>query len=161
MKTANRDWLLHLPTLFMGLTFLCSALFKAIGLRTFGITVEEFCAFLGLHAFYGKGLWLAAALCTGELLLGISAFLPRQRHYTVWLFLTTMAFFTYLTGINLASPYGQIESCGYFGEVIHLTPMESFAKNVILLVMSMVALLIYNIDRMDRMDITYIKMLTK
>lgn len=141
METTNRQRLLHLPTLFMGLTFLCSALFKAIGLRTFGITVEEFCAFLGLHAFYGKGLWLAVAICTGELLLGISAFLPRLRHYTVWLFLTAMAFFTGITGMNLASPYGQIESCGCFGEVIHLSAKATFCKNIILLNVALAAVI--------------------
>ena len=141
MKTTNRQRLLHLPTLFMGLTFLCSALFKAIGLRTFGITVEEFCAFLGLHAFYGKGLWLAAAICTGELLLGISAFHARLRPYTAGMSVIAMLLFTYLTGMNLASPYGQIESCGCFGEVIHLSAKATFCKNIILLNVALAAVI--------------------
>ena len=141
MNTTNRQRLLHLPTLFMGLTFLCSALFKAIGIRTFGLTVDSFCIFLGMEQLYGMGLWLAAALCTGELLLGISAFHERLRPYTAGMSVIAMLLFTYLTGMNLASPYGQIESCGCFGEVIHLSAKATFCKNIILLNVALAAVI--------------------
>ena len=54
--------------------------------------------------------------------------------------------FTYITYLNLVSLYGQIESCGCFSEVIHLSPAESFYKNVVLMTHSLLAcsLTVYN-----------------
>ena len=55
-----------------------------------------------------------------------------------------MAVFTYVTYINSTNLYGGIESCGCFGELIHLTASETFFKNIVLLIMIM-ALLTYHI----------------
>ena len=129
----------------VGIVFVISSLFKWIGIRTFAITVDQFCSFLGYEIIYGHGLLIAVMICTAELMLGLAAFHVRTRRYVIWVYPIALGFFTYITYLNATSLYGQIESCGCFGEVIHLTPMESFAKNVILLVMSMVELLIsYN-----------------
>ena len=64
----------------------------------------------------------------------------------VWVYTLVLGYFTYITYLNLVSLYGQIESCGCFGEVIHLTPAESFYKNVVLLSLSLIAcaLIVYN-----------------
>lgn len=48
-----------------------------------------------------------------------------------------MVYFTCITYLNYIDRYGQIESCGCFGEVIHLSPEESFWKNVVLLTISL------------------------
>ena len=127
-------------------TFILSSTFKWIGLKTFAVTVNDFCAFLGLDALYGHGMALAIIICTAELVLGIAALIPRIRDYVVWVYLIVMGVFTYITHLNLVSLYGQIESCGCFGEVIHLTPAESFYKNVVLLALTILAcvLSVYN-----------------
>jgi len=39
-----------------------------------------------------------------------------------------------LTYINLVAPLGGIESCGCFGELIHLNAKETFFKNLLLLI---------------------------
>ena len=123
----------------LGVTFTLSSIFKCIGLKTFALTVNDFCAFLGLNVLYGYGMLLAIIICSVELALGIAAFIPKLREYVVWLYLVVMGYFSYITYFNLVSLYGQIESCGCFGEVIHLTPAESFYKNVVLLFFSMIA----------------------
>ena len=123
----------------LGFTFTLSSAFKWIGLKTFALTVNDFCAFLGYEALYGHGMILAIIICTAELVLGIAAFIPRIRDYVVWVYLIVVGYFTYITYLNLVSLYGQIESCGCFGEVVHLTPSESFLKNVFLLVLSIMA----------------------
>lgn len=130
----------------LSLTFILSSIFKWIGIRTFALTVNDFCAFLGFDVLYGYGMALAIIICSVELELGIVAFIPKLRAYVVWLYLIVMGYFTYITYLNLVSLYGQIESCGCFGEVIHLTPAESFYKNVALLVLSLIAcaLTVYN-----------------
>lgn len=130
----------------LGLTFIFSSTFKWIGLKTFAYTVNDFCSFLGLDALYGHGMLLAIIICTAELLLGVAALIPQLRNYVVWVYTQVLGYFTYITYLNLVSLYGQIESCGCFGEVIHLTPVESFYKNVVLLSLSLIAcaLIVYN-----------------
>lgn len=133
-------------TSILALTFILSSIFKWIGLKTFALTVNDFCAFLGLDVLYGHGMLLAIIICTAELVLGVAAFIPHLRKYVVWVYTLVLGYFTYITYLNLMSLYGQIESCGCFGEVIHLTPAESFYKNVVLLALSLLAcaLTIYN-----------------
>lgn len=130
----------------LGLTFTLSSIFKWIGLRTFALTVNDFCAFLGYDTLYGYGMLLAIIICSAELGIGIVTFMPKIRDYVVWGYPIVMGYFTYITYLNLVSLYGQIESCGCFGEVIHLTPSESFYKNVVLLTLSLLAcsLTVYN-----------------
>ena len=123
----------------LALTFTLSSIFKWIGLKTFAHTINDFCAFLGLDALYGHGMSLAIIICSVELVLGVAAFIPKLRDYVVWVYLIVMGHFTYITYFNMVSLYGQIESCGCFGEVIHLTPSESFYKNVVLLTLSLLA----------------------
>lgn len=123
----------------LALTFTLSSIFKWIGLKTFAHTVNDFCAFLGFDVLYGHEMALAIIICTAELVLGIAAFIPKLRDYVVWVYLIVMGYFTYITYLNLISLYGQIESCGCFGEVIHLTPSESFYKNVVLLALAILA----------------------
>ena len=124
---------------FIGIVFVVSSIFKWIGLRSFSVTINEFCGLLGYDLFYGHGMILAVVICTMELLLGLMAFIPRINKYVVWVYLLVMCYFTYITYINVVSLYGQIESCGCFGEVVHLTPQETLAKNVVLLCLAITA----------------------
>lgn len=130
----------------LAITFILSSIFKWIGLKNFALTMNDFCAFLGFDALYGHGMLLAIIICTAELLLGVAIFMPKIRKYVVFVYTLILGCFTYITYLNLVSLYGQIESCGCFGEVIHLTPAESFYKNVVLLTLSLIAfaLIVYN-----------------
>ena len=135
----NYHHIIHRVTHILGITFILSSIFKWIGLKTFALTVNDFCAFLGFNVLYGHGMVLAIVICSAELLLGVAAFVPRLKDYVAWVYLIVMGFFTYITYFNLVSLYGQIESCGCFGEVIHLTPSASFYKNVVLLILAIIA----------------------
>ena len=130
---------IHNTTNILGVVFILSSIFKWIGLKTFALTVNDFCAFLGFDVLYGHGMALAIVICSAELILGIAAFVPRLRDFVAWVYLIVMGFFTYITYLNMVSLYGQIESCGCFGEVIHLTPSASFYKNVVLLILAIIA----------------------
>lgn len=131
----------------LGLIFILSSVFKLIGIRTFAETVNMFCAFLGYEMLYGHGLPLAIVICSVELLLGVAAFVPKMREYVQWIYLIVIGYFTYITYLNLVCLYGQIESCGCFGEVIHLTPAESFYKNVVNMTISIIACGVYVYER--------------
>ena len=58
------------------------------------------------------------------------------------IFPVVMAFFTSVTFVNFLSEEGQIESCGCFGEIIHLSPGATLIKNIALLSFSLVLLLL-------------------
>ena len=71
-------------------------------------------------------------------------------------FVAILSFFVFLTGVNLFFPtvIGSIEACGCFGELIHFTPLSSFIKSVILLVIAIANLYIVyqqiNIKKTER-----------
>ena len=130
----------YLLSVLLGMVFVFSSVTKLVGLRSFGQTVEAFCNFLGLESLAGHGLLIATLICIGELCLGLMALHPRLTKVTAWLFPAVMCIFTWITWQNMTSLYGQVESCGCFGEVIHLTPAQTFWKNVVLLALSLVLL---------------------
>ena len=71
-----------------------------------------------------------------------------------------LLFFVYLTGVNLFFPtiIGSIETCGCFGELVHFTPVSSFVKSVVLLVMAAVNVsLIVKWRKVTQRGITEIK----
>lgn len=131
----------------LGIVFILSSVFKWVGIRSFALTVEQFCDYLGYVCLRGHGLAIAVLVCTGELLLGLAAFVPRLRCCARWTFPVVMLYFTYITFLNYTDRYGQVESCGCFGEVVHLTPAESLWKNVILLTFSLLSLSMWMVWR--------------
>lgn len=124
----------------MGGVFLSSSLIKAVNVYSFSQTINSFCGLLGLDGLYGYGVLLAISICTIECLLPLLSISNRYRGIVVWCYPVMMGYFTYITFINYTDLYGGIESCGCFGELIHLSPAASFYKNVVLLLLSVVLL---------------------
>ncbi len=127
----------------MGTLFLSSSLMKAVNVYSFSQTINSFCGLLGLDGFYGYGVLLAILICTIECLLPLLSISNRYRGIVVWCYPVMTGYFTYITFINYTDFYGGIESCGCFGELIHLSPAASFYKNVVLLLLSIVLLAIH------------------
>lgn len=116
--------------------FVISGLLKGVNIGSFSQLIREYIAIAGFHIFEGYGIHIAIIVCAGEIFLGLIA-MSRYCLRFVWCFFPMiLTFFTWLTYINLTDTYGGIESCGCFGELIHLNPEESFYKNLILLILS-------------------------
>lgn len=124
----------------MGALFLSSSLMKAVNVHSFAQTINSFCALLGLDGFYEYEVLLAILICTIECLLPLLSMSNRYRGIVVWCYPVILGYFTYITFINYTDLYGGIESCGCFGELIHLSPAASFYKNIVLLVLSLLLL---------------------
>lgn len=127
----NRDRLWIALRILVGLVFISSAVLKGIAIQSFTLVARDFLYLVGLD-FMRPGI-VAVSVCIGEVMIGALALWPNAYNRIHWIYPVVMVFFTYLTYINLIVPYGQIESCGCFGEVIHLNPKETFVKNVLLL----------------------------
>ena len=142
-----------LPTLtnviwyILGMTFIASGIMKVITVKGFAITVREFLDMLGLETLQPHSFLLAIAICICETAIGLLAFFKRLHPILSLIYPTILVFFTIITYINLTDLYGGIESCGCFGEIIHLNPTETFVKNLILLTLSVMAAFLTHNDR--------------
>ena len=133
----KRICLLDMLGAILGLVFIFSSLSKAVNVVAFARTVASFVLFLGFDFLTGHEMLIAYAICSAELLLGLMLFNRRLRYLAVSFTILLMVFFTCITYYNFVMPQGNIESCGCFGELVHLTPWESFAKNIVLLLLAL------------------------
>ena len=120
----------------LGFVFILSAMMKAVNVFAFGNTIESFCGLLGMNVFYGYGKVLAVLICAWELFLGLLSLHPGFQKLVCWIFPVMLGYFTYITFNNHTRMYAQIESCGCFGEIIHLSAAATFYKNVVLFLLS-------------------------
>lgn len=124
--------------------FLLSGLLKIFSLRAFEQEVQ-----LYGYAYIGEwvrdiSLEIALLVCVAEIIAGLIAILRIFPIFSAFAFVAMLSLFVYLTGVNLFFPtvIGSIESCGCFGELIHFTPLSSFIKSVILLLIAIANLYI-------------------
>ena len=136
--------------LLVGLLFIFSGFIKANDPLGFSYKLEEyFEKFASIFNEAGMGLlahpmeWmaqialpLAILIVVAEMILGVltvlGVFMPKV---TKWL-LAMIIFFTFLTFVSWF--FEIVKTCGCFGEVIPLTPFQSFIKDLILLVLIVV-----------------------
>ena len=122
----------------LGCLFVASSLLKAFAFQIFVDEVRLYLEAYFPDIFLGHEQILAAIVCFVELTMGISAVLCILKKKLCLAYIAILSFFAWLTGINLFYPslMGSIESCGCFGELIHFTPVSSFVKSILLLMIS-------------------------
>jgi hypothetical protein len=81
-------------------------------------------------------VYLSMFFCVLEMILGFMLVFGIQMELTAWLLLLLIVFFTWLTGYSAFT--GKVTDCGCFGDALHLTPWQSFNKDVVLLVLILV-----------------------
>lgn len=69
-----------------------------------------------------------------EILLGVAVLINFQMSFTSKAILILIVFFTFLTFYSAA--FDKVTDCGCFGDAIPLTPWQSFAKDIFLLILS-------------------------
>ena len=115
----------------ISLTFIASGMLKGVNIDAFSQTVGAFLGLWGISA--DCSYVIAACICIGEMALGYVALIRMLFIRFHWVYPMVMSVFAYITYTNLTDTYGGIESCGCFGEFIHLNPAHSFYKNLALL----------------------------
>ncbi len=136
--------------IIVGVLFIFSGLVKAIDPLGLTYKMQEFFEAWGNAGFFKPlmnslndyALWFSLIMITLEVMLGVALLLGVQKKLTGWLLLLLVVFFTFLTSYVLFS--GKIKACGCFGDCIPLTPVQTFSKDVILLVL--VLLILYGIE---------------
>ena len=128
-----------LASLAVSITYLFSGVVKLNDLHGFAHKIEEYLHLLAsqlttrVRLFLPYTLVWAVCIATLEFVLGIALLVHWQRFWTLWALLLLTLFFTLLTLYTAISK--RVASCGCFGNALALTPWQSFAKSVMLLLL--------------------------
>jgi uncharacterized membrane protein YphA (DoxX/SURF4 family) len=141
MRTA-----VNIARILVGCLFIFSGLVKAIDPLGLAYKMQEFFEVWAREGYmkgmmmwlYDYALWFSLIMITLEVILGVALLLGWRTRLVSWLLLLLMLFFTFLTSYVLFS--GKIKACGCFGDCIPLTPMQTFTKDIILLILVLLIL---------------------
>lgn len=129
----NRRWfryLSHACRVLFAITFIVSGFFKAIDPWGTALNINNYLAAYNLEVLKPLVMVFSIWLCGAELMMGCML-LCKVRIRLISIFaVASMTFFTLLT--FLSATFIPVEDCGCFGEVIKLTPWQTFAKNLVL-----------------------------
>lgn len=122
----------------LGVCFILSGIMKAVNVYSFAQEIRLYIEAYMDSSFVQWTVEIAVVICAIETITGLLALKREYIAVVSVVFLVIMSFFVWLTGINLFCPslMGSIESCGCFGELVHLSPLASFVKSVVLWGMS-------------------------
>ena len=138
--------LTHICRVIVALTFIFSGAAKAIDPWGMALNVNNYLVTYGLEWFEPLVMIFSIWLCGAELMMGcMLLFRVRIRMCSTFASIS-MVFFTILT--FLSATFIPVEDCGCFGEVIKLSPMQTFLKNLVLLPMILIVWWRYRPDRM-------------
>jgi len=133
--------LVNVARFLVGGLFIFSGLVKAIDPLGLGYKMQEFFeawadnGFLPqlMNSLHGQALFFSIVMITLEIVLGVALLIGWKKNTVLTLLLLLTLFFTFLTGYVLFS--GKIRACGCFGDCIPLTPLQTFSKDIILLLL--------------------------
>lgn len=135
----------HACRIVLGATFIFSGFVKTVDPWGTAIKVSEYLSIYGLESLSGLRFGFSIWLCGAELMMGLMLlFKVRIRLISIFA-LASMIFFTALT--FLSATWLPVEDCGCFGDAVKLTPWQTFAKNLVLLPLSVAVWLRYRSDR--------------
>lgn len=122
----------------LGVCFILSGVMKAVNVYSFAQEIKLYIEAYMDTCFVQWTVEIAVVICSVEMITGLLALRKRYEPIVTMVFLALMSFFVWLTGINLFYPslMGSIESCGCFGELIHFSPLASFVKSIVLLLIA-------------------------
>lgn len=133
--------LLQISRLIVGALFIVSGLIKANDPIGFSYKLQEYFSVdvLNWTFFEPYALELAILICVGEVILGIATLFGAKMRIVSWFLFLMIVFFTFLTFYS--AYFNKVTDCGCFGDAIKLTPWQSFYKDLVLLVFTLIILL--------------------
>lgn len=123
----------------VGLLFIFSGLIKANDPLGLSYKMQEFFEAWQWKGFHDYTLQMSTLMNLLEVVAGVALIVGWQMKRVMWLLLLLIVFFTFLTSYVLFS--GKIHACGCFGDCVPLTPIQTFTKDVALLLIIIVLLL--------------------
>ena len=124
--------LTQISRILVGVLFIISGLIKANDTIGFSYKLVEYFEIFNMHFFVDYAVSMAMFICIFEIMVGIALLIGAYTRLNMWLLLLMIVFFTLLTGYSAIT--NKVTDCGCFGDAIKLKPVESFLKDVLLLV---------------------------
>lgn len=133
----NRRMAITLCRIAVGAVFLFSGLSKGFDAWGTALKTGEYLTAFGMETLMPASGALAVLQCTVETALGLLLLTGRAMRVTGAIASIAMAFFTLLTLI--IAIWNPLDDCGCFGATLKISNWATFAKNVILLPLAIVA----------------------
>lgn len=133
-----KNSILYISRLLVGSLLIVSGVIKANDAVGFSYKLHDYFTdgVLGMEFLQPYTIIMAVVICLIEIVLGAALIFGLKAKLTTTLNLLMMLFFTFLTFYS--AYYNKVTDCGCFGDALKLTPWESFTKDVVLLVFSVV-----------------------
>ena len=128
--------LTQLSRFFVGILFILSGFIKANDTLGFSYKLVEYFEIFKMHFLVDYAVAMAMFICIFEIMVGVALLLGSFVRLNAWLLLLMIVFFTLLTGYSAIT--NKVTDCGCFGDAIKLKPVESFLKDVVLLVLILI-----------------------
>lgn len=131
-------YIIHVVRLVVGILFIISGLIKLNDPVGFSFKLEEYFSkpVLNISFLEPFALYIAIFVCIVEILLGVMLLLGTRKKITLWSLLAMLIFFGFLTFYS--AYYNKVTDCGCFGDAIKFTPWQSFGKDILLLVLTLI-----------------------
>ena len=133
--------------ILMGCLFIFSSFTKAIDPVGFGVTMNDYFVSFHMGFLHPLALFAAVVAIMCEFVLGCMLLFRVKVQWAAWGYLLFMTFFFFLTmwlaiaeqlelkGIHY---FGVVKDCGCFGDVIEMSNMQTFLKNVVIIIPTLV-----------------------
>ncbi|MBL6963850.1 MAG: DoxX family protein [Bacteroidetes bacterium] len=132
----NNNNILLISRLIVGIAFVFSGFVKAVDPMGTMIKVTDYFIAFHMEGFESIALILAFILCCYEFPLGVALLLGARGKLMAWLLLMTMIPFSLLTlYLAIENP---VSDCGCFGDAIIMTNWQTFYKNVVLMIFTLI-----------------------
>ena len=137
----NMKYVVGFSRIFVGVLFIISGFIKLNDPVGFSFKLEEYFSsgVLDLPFFEPHALTISILIVIFEVLVGVMLLVGYRVKFTVWTLLLMIVGFTFLTFYS--AYFNKVTDCGCFGDAIKLTPWESFTKDIVLLVLTVVLFL--------------------
>lgn len=122
--------------LLIGSVFVFSGFVKGIDPLGTAYKLEDYFAAYGATWANDLSLGLSIFLCTVEFAVGVALLFNLRPKITAWALLLMMSFFSALTLYDAI--YAPVPDCGCFGDAIKMTNWQTFYKNVVLMLFTLV-----------------------
>ena len=130
--------------IFISLVYILSGLLKLQDPVGTGLIVEAYFRFIHLNDFMGYAKVLGVLLGFVETVIGLVVFYGIWQKVVRWMLVAMQSVFTVISLILLVR--NPEMHCGCFGEAIHLTHLQTFIKNIILMA------IVLHVSFSDRMN---------
>lgn len=121
----------RISAVIIGFVFFIAGVLKLMDPVGAGLVVDEYLKFFHLNFLHFAWEFIACALALIETIIGAALITGVWRKIIAIISLIFTGFFTLITLILLI--FNPNMDCGCFGEIIHLSHLESFIKNIVLL----------------------------